>query len=73
MNNSAQVQNFFRKMADGLVLNSKKHDSTAHAVRNSMSNRNENWSQTLVDSQSAPKKQPQCSDYGVGLPPLSHS
>jgi hypothetical protein len=72
MNTSAQVHDFFRKMADGLVLNNKGQESTIDSGRNQKNNRNEQWSNELVVSH-ASQRAPQRSDYGVGLPPLAHN
>ncbi len=73
MNTSAQVHDFFRKMADGLVLNNKGHESTIDSGRNQKNNRNEKLSNELIGSHSASQRAPQRSDYGVGLPPLAHN
>lgn len=62
MHNSDQVRDFFQKMANGLVLNSKSQD-------------NESSNASSADRRSQVKSLETVrnfSDFGVGLPPLAH-
>ncbi len=56
MSNSEQICDFFRKMADGLVINSKSADGQ----KDSNFRVEERALEQIVN------------DFGVGLPPLAH-
>lgn len=62
MHNSDQVRDFFRKMADGLVLN---HDTRNYAGNIATDDRRAQ-EKTAVDLSR------KFADFGVGLPPLAH-
>lgn len=63
MHNSDQVRDFFRKMADGLVLQA-----------NSQNEDRSNCGRDDRRSQEKPAERVRTfSDFGVGLPPMAHS
>ncbi len=62
MHNPDQVREFFRQMADGLVLNSNSRNSS-----NTLS------SDRLHQERSATERVSQGKDFGVGLPPMAHT
>jgi hypothetical protein len=65
MHNPDQVREFFRNMADGLVLNSNSHN-LLHGSSTLPVDR-------LHQERSAKELVSQCNDFGVGLPPMAHS
>jgi hypothetical protein len=63
MHNSAQVREFFRKMADGLVLNSDSH--------NLLNGSNVLSADRVNQETRVSERVRQINDFGVGLPPLA--
>ena len=63
MHNSDQVRDFFQKMANGLVLNTKTEEENGLNIR-----RDDSRSQVKPGERAS-----KFSDFGVGLPPLAHS
>ncbi len=63
MHNSDQVRDFFQKMANGLVLNTKSQDDET-------SNGRRDDRRSSVNTMERVSK---LADFGVGLPPLAHS
>ncbi len=62
MHNPEQVREFFRQMADGLVLNSNSHNSS-----------NALPGDRLHQERSTTERVSQGNDFGVGLPPMAHT